>query len=318
MSDTATMQIVHDPAVDALKGLETFRVVGPGGKSIRVAFAPYRGKKLRGSVIVSPGRSEFIEKHATTAAEVVVRGFNVLIVDQRGQGWSDRLAANPMAGHMDSFAFAAEHLGVAIAAAGDRLKGPHILLGHSMGGNIGLEAALAGHLPSVIAAAFSAPMWGLLVPPYAKAMAKFLVSVGQAEAVAPTMPKVWAPAMFEGNAVTHDPLHFARNNALFLAEPALQIGGPTNGWLDGAFANMDSFTPDRLAPLKLPMLVVSAEAESVVDNSAHVRIVGQLANAVLRTVPGAKHEMLHELPHLRAQFWVHFDAWLDTLSLPAV
>jgi lysophospholipase len=316
MSDLAPMQLVSDPSVDALKGLEIFRVKGPGDKSIRVAFIPYSGKKLRGSVIISPGRSEFIEKHATTAIDLIARGFNVLIVDQRGQGWSDRLAANPMAGHMDSFTFAAEHLGLAIAAAGDRLKGPHILLGHSMGGNIGLEAALAGHLPSVVAAAFSAPMWGLVVPPYAKAMAKFMVSVGQSETVAPTTPKVWAPAVFEGNAVTHSPFHFARNNALFLAEPALQIGGPTNGWLDGAFTNMDSFTPDRLAPLKLQILVVSAEAESVVDNSAHIRIVGQLPNAVLRTVPGAKHEMLHELPHLRDQFWAHFDAWLETLALP--
>jgi lysophospholipase len=315
MTDTAPMQLVSDPSVDAIKGLETFRVLGPGDKSIRVAFAPSKGKKNRGSVIISPGRSEFIEKHATTAIDLIARGFNVLIVDQRGQGWSDRLAANPMAGHMDSFPLAAEHLGLAIAAAGERLTRPHILLGHSMGGNIGLEALLADHLPSVTAAAFSAPMWGLVVPPYAKAMAKFLVSVGQSQSVAPTMPTVWQPAVFEGNAVTHSPAQFARNNALFLAEPALQIGGPTNGWLDNAFTNMESFTAERLAPLKLPILVVSAEAESVVDNAAHVRIVGQLAHGTLRTVPGAKHEMLHELPALRDQFWAHFDAWLETLPV---
>jgi lysophospholipase len=313
MTETALHQLVRDESVDALKDLDVFRVAGPGDKTIRVAFAPHQGKKNRGSVIISPGRSEFIEKHVTTALDLVVRGFNVLIVDQRGQGWSDRLTANPMAGHMDSFALAAEHLGLAIAAAGDRLTRPHILLGHSMGGNIGLEGLLSGNLPTIAAAAFSAPMWGLVVPPYAKAMAKFLVSVGQSEVVAPTMPKVWQPAAFEGNAVTHSPLHFARNNALFLAEPALQIGGPTNGWLDNAFTNMDSFTSDRLAPLKLPVLVVSAEAETVVDNATHVRIVGQLANAVLRTIPGAKHEMLHELPRLRDQFWAHFDAWLKTL-----
>jgi lysophospholipase len=264
-------------------------------------------------VIISPGRSEFIEKHATTAIDLIARGFNVLIVDQRGQGWSDRLAANPMAGHMDSFALAAEHLGLAIAAAGPRLSGHHILLCHSMGGNIGLEALLSGYLPSVSAAAFSAPMWGLIVPAYARAMAKLMVSIGQSQAIAPTLPKIWEPSVFDGNAVTHSQAFFARTNALFLAEPALQIGGPTNGWLDGAFAAMDSFTPDRLAQLKYPVLVVSAEAEAVVDNSAHVRIVGQLANAILRTVPGAKHEMLHELPHLRDQFWSHFDAWLETL-----
>lgn len=311
------MQLVSDPIVDRLKGLSISRVSGPGNRTIRIAFIPANPKGgtwkvVRGSVIISPGRTEYIEKHATTAVDLIARGFNVLIVDQRGQGWSDRLTTNHMAGHMDSFQNAAEHLGLAIEAAGSRLTGPHILLGHSMGGCIGLEAALMGNLPSVVAAAFSAPMWGLVVPPYARAMSKLLTATGQGEAIAPTTPRVWKPEVFEGNAVTHDPLHFARNNALFLAEPALQIGGPTNGWLHGAFTTMESFTSDRLADLKLPILVVSGEAEAVVDNNAHVRIAGQLPRAVLRTIPGAKHELLHELPHLREQFWAHFDAWLET------
>jgi lysophospholipase len=310
------MQLVSDPIVDAIKGLETFRVTGPGDKSIRVAFAPYGGTKLRGSVIISPGRTEYIEKHATTAVDLIARGFNVLIVDHRGQGWSDRLTTNHMAGHMDSFDDAATHLGLAIDAAGARLTGPHILLCHSMGGCIGLQAALTGKLPSIVAAAFCAPMWGLVVPPYARIMAKLLTTAGQGEAIAPTTPQTWKPEPFDGNAITHDTINFTRNNALFLGEPNLQIGGPTNGWLAGAFATMDAFTPDRLAGLKWPILVVSGEAESVVDNSAHVRIAGQLPHAVLRTVPGAKHEILHELPQLRAQFWVHFDAWLET-ALPA-
>lgn len=309
------MQLVSDPIVDAIKGLETFRVTGPGEKSIRVAFAPYKGKKLRGSVIISPGRTEYIEKHATTAVDLIARGFNVLIVDQRGQGWSDRLTPNHMAGHMDSFDDAATHLGLAIVAAGPRLKGPHILLCHSMGGCIGLQAALTNKLPTIVAAAFCAPMWGLIVPSYARLMAKLLTATGQGEAIAPTTPKTWKPEPFEGNVITHDPLHFTRNNALFLAESNLQIGGPTNGWLAGAFATMDSFTSDRLATLKWPILVVSGEAEAVVDNTAHVRITGQLQNAVIRTVPGAKHEILHELPDLRAQFWTHFDKWLETALL---
>ncbi len=305
------MQLVHDPAVDALDGLETFRVKGPGDKAIRIAFAPHAGEIVRGSVIVSPGRTEYIEKHATTAVDLVARGFNVLIIDQRGQGWSDRLCSDPIAGHIDSFGDAATHLGLAIESAGARLARPHILLSHSMGGCIGLEAMLTGKLPSLDAAAFVAPMWGLKVPPYARTMARMLCALGQGSAIAPTTPKVWKPDIFEGNAITHDPYHFARNNALFLEEPALQIGGPTNNWLNEAFKTMDSFTAARLAQLKLPVLVVSGEAEVVVDNAAHARIVGQLPNAVLRTIAGAKHEILHELPHLRAQFWDQFDSWID-------
>lgn len=308
------MQLVSDPIVDALTGIDVFRVDGPDSKSIRVAFVPYTGKKPRGSVIISPGRTEYIEKHATTAADLIARGFNVLIVDQRGQGWSDRLTANPMAGHMDDFKKAAVHLGLAIDAAGARLKGPHYLLCHSMGGCIGLEAIINGNLTSIKAAAFSAPMWGLNVPVYAKPMTKVTMALGQSEKIAPTTPQAWRPDPFEGNAITHDPAQFARNNALFLAEPALQIGGPTNGWISNAFETMESFTPNRLDHVKMPILVVSGEADTVVDNDAHVRVAGQLPNATFRTIAGAKHELLHECVDLRDQFWAHFDAWLASVE----
>ena len=309
------MQLVCDPIVDAITGLETFRVDGPDGKSIRVAFAPYTGNKLRGSVIISPGRTEYIEKHATTAVDLILRGFNVLIVDQRGQGWSDRLTANYMAGHMDDFKKAAIHLGLAVQAIGPRLTGPHYLLCHSMGGCIGLEALLNGDLPSIAGAAFSAPMWGLRIPAYARAINKFMMACGNDEQISPTKPKIWKPEPFEGNAVTHDPAHFARNNALFLAEPALQIGGPTNGWVANALTTIDGFTPKRLATLKLPILVVSGEADTVVDNEAHVRIAGQLPHAELRVVQGAKHEILHERKDLRNRFWTHFDTWINTVKV---
>jgi lysophospholipase len=305
------MQLVHDPIVDALKGLETFRVMGPDDKTIRVGFVPHSGKKLRGSVILSPGRTEYIEKHATTAIDLVARGFNVLLIDQRGQGWSDRLTANPMAGHMDDFQKAAIHLGLAVEAVSDRLTGPHIMLCHSMGGCIGLEAILMGKLPNLVGAAFSAPMWGLHVPAYAKPMTRVTNALGLSEKIAPTTPQSWKPEPFEGNAITHDPAQFARNNALFLAEPALQIGGPTNGWIAGAFATMDTFTAERLKGVDLPVLVVSGEADAVVDNSSHVRIAGQMPKSTLRTISGAKHELLHERKDLRDQFWAHFDTWLD-------
>jgi lysophospholipase len=96
-----------------------------------------------------------------------------------------------------------------------------------------------------------------------------------------------------------------------LAEPALQIGGPTSGWLVEAFKTMSSFTSSRLQELTIPVLVVSAEAETIVDNASHIRICGQLPNAQLRVVAGAKHELLHETDAIRAAFWGHFDAWAD-------
>ncbi|MCU0881198.1 MAG: lysophospholipase [Hyphomonadaceae bacterium] len=313
-------QLVSDPLVEALDsasrgGIAVSRVAGPAGKTIRVALVLpklKRGQKPRGSVIISPGRTEYIEKHADTALALLQRGFAVLIVDQRGQGWSDRLTGNPMAGHMDSFALAAEHLGLAVAAHAASLPEPRLLLCHSMGGAIGLQALLERQLPGVKAAVFSAPMWGLQAIPGARWIATGFATAGRGEAIAVTTPTVWAPEPFEGNAVTHDPAKLARNNALFVSEPALQIGGPTNGWLVQAYRLFDSLTPARLATLDIPVMVVSGAADTVVDNASHVRIAGQLPKARLRIVEGAKHEVLHERPDLTARFWEHFDSFVET------
>lgn len=300
--------LVRDELVDSIEGFEIAWVEGPGGKRIRVGFAPCATP--RGSFIISPGRTEYIEKHAEAVRELVARGFCVLVVDQRGQGMSDRLAANPMAGHIDSFEAAAAHMGAAIAAFHERLPGPRLLLCHSMGGAVGLTGLIEGLLPGVVGAAFSAPMWGLIVPPGASALARGLCAVGQGEAITVTTPTRWAPEPFEGNALTHDQRRFTRNNALFLAEPRLQIGGPTNGWLKAAFDLFDSLGADRLAQVQAPLLVVSGEADQVVDNASHVRVAGLLPHATYRAIPGAKHELLVERDDLRVQFWSHFDAWL--------
>jgi lysophospholipase len=308
------MDLVRDSLVDALAGIETFRVEGPGGKSVRAGFIPAAkapGGTVRGSVVISPGRTEFIEKHAETARDLVARGFSVLVIDQRGQGWSDRLTANPMAGHLDSYDHAVAALAAVITAAADRLDERRILLCHSMGGAIGLEGLIQGALPGIVAAAFSAPMWGLILPPWGPAAIKATDRLGRGEEIAPTVPKVWAPEPFEGNAVTHDPVRHARTNALFLMEPRLQIGGATNGWLARSLELFDNFTAERLRSVQVPCLVVSGEAESVVDNRQHVRVTGLLPHATYRTVPGAKHELLAERDDLRNRFWAHFDAWLD-------
>src|SRR5664279_183677 len=53
------------------------------------------GEACAGTVAIFPGRAEFIEKYFEVAAELRERSFDVVILDWRGQGGSDRLAAHP-------------------------------------------------------------------------------------------------------------------------------------------------------------------------------------------------------------------------------
>ena len=69
-----------------------------GARGFRLRAALFPAKNPRGSVILSGGRTEFIEKYLEVIRELVGRGFTVLTHDWRGQGLSQRLLADRLKG----------------------------------------------------------------------------------------------------------------------------------------------------------------------------------------------------------------------------
>ena len=75
---------------------------GAGAVPLRAAsFFP--GGQARGSVVVSPGRTEPIEKYFEVVEELLARGFAVLVHDWRGQGLSHRALPDKLKGHASGF-----------------------------------------------------------------------------------------------------------------------------------------------------------------------------------------------------------------------
>ena len=71
------------------------------GKKLRVAHWPLDGAK--GTVLLFPGRTEYVEKYAMTASAFAKKGLAVMAIDWRGQGLSDRLIPARNIGHVDVF-----------------------------------------------------------------------------------------------------------------------------------------------------------------------------------------------------------------------
>jgi len=130
------------------------------GVKLRLAHWPAAGDRdAAGTILLFPGRTEYLEKYARVGRELAAERFHVIAADWRGQGMSDRLQADPRPGHVADFAdFQRDVVEIVIAAQDLDLPQPWHLLAHSMGGAIGL-AALVNELP-VRSAVFSAPMWG--------------------------------------------------------------------------------------------------------------------------------------------------------------
>ncbi len=123
--------------------------------------------------MVSPGRTEPIEKYFEVVEELRARGFSVLVHDWRGQGLSQRLLSDARLGHANGHAdFVADYSALLRAFAG-RLPDPWIALGHSMGGCLTLLALALGE-SRFSGAILSAPMLGLLTGKIPRPVARAL------------------------------------------------------------------------------------------------------------------------------------------------
>lgn len=301
------MAFVRVPGNDAPEGAEEHWLEGRGGVKVRVVCAPSIGA-ARGSVIVAPGRTEFVEKYFEVMRELQGRGFAVFCIDWRGQGLSGREVENGLKGHLASFDDPVNDLSTALKLLAAKLPRPHIGLAHSMGGAI-LLRALQTRRVELDAAAFTAPMWGISgLNEVAKKYARFMTSIGAGGQFAPSVETKWKRENFKKNPVTHDRERHARCQGLIAEEPRLALAGPTIGWVAAAADATEGFQqPGALAHIRIPVLVATAGEEQLVDNSSHDAVITQLPDARHITIAGAKHEILMETDDLRAQFWAAFD-----------
>jgi lysophospholipase len=264
-----------------------------------------RGAATRGTVIVCPGRTEFIEKYFEVARDLQSRGFVVAVLDWPGQGLSQRMHRNPLAGHVRTYGAYVDALVRGLDALGRRAPKPHVILAHSMGATIALEALRTKRI-SVAAAAFSAPMWGLKIPFYLRWFARIVRWLGMGGTPA---RKPGPDEVFDGNLLTHDEPRWRVYRDLIAAEPKLQVGEPTIGWVVASLNVIRAFfwtgALDHLRDM--PMLVAIAEDEDVVHAAMSRRVAKRLRSAKIITVKGARHEILMETDERREVFWKAFD-----------
>ena len=270
---------------------------------VRLRMAHWPGP--RGTVMLLPGRTEYIEKYARVAADLARTGWGALVIDWRGQGLSDRLAGDAALGHIGRFADYQLDLAAMRRAAQELgLHAPMPLLAHSMGGCIALRALCDGlHPPAV---AFSAPMWGLPLSAMQRigirAMAQITRPLGRDTAYLPTTgPQYGLPSMaFEGNPLTRDPDQFARMQDQIRARPMLALGGPSLRWGGAALAEMAALA--RLPAPQMPALIGLGGNERIVSSPAIRAQAARWPGAELVEYPQAEHELLMERPQTRDDF----------------
>ena len=301
---------------DGPEGGAAYWCTAEDGVRLRVGYWPC--EDARGTVLLFPGRTEFVEKYGRTAGEFAEHGYATLAIDWRGQGMADRLIEDRRVGHVIKFTDYQRDVRAALEVAEElgAPKGWH-LLGHSMGGAIGMRAALEG-LP-VETCSFTGPMWGIymstLVRPFGWALPRMANLVGMGTRLPPSTryESYVLVNQFEDNVLTRDleTYEFMRNQ--LVDKPELALGGPSMIWLREGLEECKYLA--RQPSPDLPCLTFIGDNERIIDTAAVHDRMRRWPNGTLDVVPNAEHEVLMERPETRKRIMemlqAHFDGDFD-------
>ena len=115
---------------------------------------------------------------------------------------------------------------------------------------------------------------------------------------------------FPGNPFTHDEARYDRFRSLQDAAPKAVMAGVSLAWVRAA-TSAGAALPKRLSKSTLPILLVSAPGDTVVDARDHARVIAAAPKGRLVRIEDARHEILVERDDLRGQFWAAFDQFLS-------
>jgi lysophospholipase len=282
---------------------------GDGWKIRRLDWLQPAGAPVRGSLLFANGRGDFIEKYLEPMAHWHGEGWNVASFDWRSQGHSRGDIRN---GHLGSFDRLVEDGAGLLGAWMAETPGPHVAIGHSMGGHL-LLRILAELSPPLDAAALVAPMIGINSAPLpslvAQMIAQSFCALGWGQ-----MPVWRGGAARAGDwrraILTSCPERSADENWWYERQPGYLLGSPTWAWLSAAYHSIATLTPERLERIRAPILILGTDRDRLVSPGAIRRAAGLLPRAELHMYPAAGHELLREADPVRLDALRRIDEFL--------
>ncbi len=286
----------------------------PDGWPMRVFDRPAIGS--RGSILWLGGRGDIIEKYLECFEEWHLGGWHVSAMDWRGQGGSGRLLPDPQVGHMPDFATWIDDLSAFWNSWIGRTPGPHVVMGHSMGGHLVLRALLERRIAPV-ATVLSAPMLGFMGGPLPQGLSGRLAAV-----LARFVPELRAwkqgekPGAVDARRqfyLTHDEGRYADEVYWKECDASLALGPASWAWVAAAYrSNAKCDSPGALEGISGNILLVGTEGDKLVSPVAIRRAAARLPHAeLLMFDPDVAHEVLRETDRVRDAAMARISDFLD-------
>jgi len=284
-----------------------------GRRDVKIVYRTFTKPGGGPAVVISNGRTESSIKYQEVIYDLYNNGYQVFILDHRGQGFSDRepdLAPDPSAaewqiGDVKNFDHYVDDLkrfvdSVVLPSGPSKL----LLLAHSMGGGIA-SLYLIRHPDDFAAAAMTSPMHRPVGAKWLSCGAvRGLTFAGQGRR------PVIGSSEYEktdaaDNSLTQSATRINWFNDFTETIPKIRIGPVSNRWVAEACKLADRL-PKEAGQVRTKLLILQASKDTIISNEAQTAFCAAVNEAApgrcrLEPIVGAKHEILVEKDDYRIQ-----------------
>ncbi|KAB8033132.1 alpha/beta fold hydrolase [Fluviispira multicolorata] len=276
-----------------------------GVNDIPISCRIFENSKATVKILLCTGYNESYLKYAELIMNLFEMGFSVYCFDHRGQGFSGRFIGQEKKGYVDHFENYVEDLSFYFEniVNGHQVELPTFILAHSMGGAIA-TLAVCGKKITPYGVILSSPMHAIALSPYLileyliYSLTNIFCKLGKNKEYVFGQTDCIPFRPFEGNDVTNSKFRYEIWRKHISEIDDMQLGGPTFGWMREAIKASRSARKMGYDN-NVPILVLQAEKDSVVVNSAHDIFIKSCANSEKFFLENAQHEILMEINPIR-------------------
>ena len=261
----------------------------------------------RGSILFLTGRADFYEKYLETFNDFHEHGWNITTIDWRGQGGSGRCGPHRHVGHIEDFSIWTDDLSDLYKQWRTSNPAPHVVIGHSMGGQIVMRALVEQTIDPdavILSAPMLAPAGKGMHPWAAQLAAKFMCAIGRAKRAAwKAYDNPLEPDIARQRLLTHDTERYHDEFFWLTERPDLRLGPPSWRWVERAYASAAKLRkPIAVRKVTTPILFLVTAVDELVDNTA-IEVTHQLLpNSDIEMFgQESAHEIYREVDAVRNQ-----------------
>ena len=269
--------------------------------------------QTKGTIVLSHGYAEYMEKYAETVSDFLNLGYRVAMVEWRSHGCSGgRSDIRREVLNFKDFDKNISDLNIVMRDfVMQRFPPPYFGVSHSMGGQINIRTAVL-HQGLFNSLALSAPMIGLREHPLQISLLKAVTSINELFGLGHRPLESAATDRATGrssyNRVTMDDSRFESNERIVDRHPHVNIAFKSHSWSVGAVNAMQkTLKKSFLSRLDIPVFIGIAEDERLVANTATYKAIALSDYIEGKLYPNTRHELFMETDASRQAFLEDID-----------